>query len=202
MVSGTDRASRKSSWIKTVNVTELHSQLQGSYESIFSNSALFLKQQKFRTQNTLAFWVVKSIEGEWLFFFLWAIQSMLHVLLFQNYNCPTWFSFSCSLIILFEVNRMCEDGRFELNVLFRSNCKSEIWVFICLETIFPSNDSLMRLTYIIYSFWLIFSFSQVKLTHSGSLCALLTPYVVIVTRLLRLARKKKKPPLSSDLFFF
>lgn len=117
---------------------------------------------------------------------------MLHVFLFQNYNCLTWFSFSCSLIILFEVNRMCEDGRFELNVLFRRNCKSEIWVFICLETIFPSNDSLMRLTYIIYSFWLIFSFSQVKLTHSGSLCALLTPCMVIVIWPLRFVKRKNK----------
>ena len=85
-------------------------------------------------------------------------------------------------------------------MLFRECCKSEIWVFICLETIFPSNDSLMRLKYIIYSFWLIFSFSQVKLTHSGSLCALLAPYMVIIIRPLRFLEGKMKTTIECRLF--
>lgn len=87
---------------------------------------------------------------------------------------------------------MREDRRFELNVLFRGSCRSEIWVFICLGTICLSEDSLMSLTYIIYSFWLIFSFSQVKLTHSGSLCALLTPYMVVMIRCLRFVERRNK----------
>lgn len=93
---------------------------------------------------------------------------------------------------------MYEDGRFELNVLLRGICKSEIRVFICLETIFPSNDSLMRLTYITYSVWLIVNFSQVKLTHSGSL---FTPYMVVIIRPLRFVERNNKNHPWAQTFF-
>lgn len=87
-----------------------------------------------------------------------------------------------------------------MNVLFRGSCKSEISVFICLVNIFPTKDSLMRLTYIIYSFWLIFS--QVKLTHSGSLCPFLTPFMGIITRRLRFVGRKNKNTIEFKTYFF
>lgn len=128
-ISGTESAFRKCKLDQRSECYEgVSPQLWGACESIFLNSALFLKQQKFRpSKHSGLFEQLNILKWECLFLF-WAIQSMLAVFLFQNYNCPTSSSLSCLPIILFEVNRMHEDGRFGLNVLltrtarWRSGC--------------------------------------------------------------------------------
>jgi hypothetical protein len=130
------------------------------HESVFSNPALFLEPQKLRPQKHFALFEQLNIFKEIVSLFLF-LSNPINVAMFSFFKIIIVLPhshFSCSPIILSEVNRMCEDGKLELNALRRGSCKSKIWVFICLETIFPSNGSLMSLTYIMSSFWLIFGF--------------------------------------------
>lgn len=64
-------------------MNESRPQIWGACENVFSNSALFLKQQKFRTQNALAFCEQLNILKE-TSSLSWAVQSMLGLLSFSG----------------------------------------------------------------------------------------------------------------------
>lgn len=113
-------------------INKSHSKLGdwGLCENIFSDSGLFLKQRKFRTQNTLAFCEQLNILKENSFLFFWAIQSTLGMLSFfriiialpdSHFFVPPSFSL-----------KSIEDRRFELNYYYYSEGAARV-KFGCLS---------------------------------------------------------------------